>query len=550
MVDPTPRSPQVDLHFERRHGGSTERVRLPFRVLVIADLAGHAKGPDWSRRQPFVFDRQDFDAALHHVRPRLELRVDDTLHGGDNEFPVELYFASMADFMPDAVARRVPQLAALLDRRAEFLPPERAVAGEPSLLDEILASTVEARGEAVRGNSPRPEVDQVVGAQLDAILHHPEFQRLEAAWRGLQHFVVGAEGGDLLQIELLPTQRENLQSDLSTAVEMQESSLWRQLRVDPDRPVGLLVADFEFSRSTADIDLLRNLARIAAALHAPLLAAAAPALVGAPDWAGLREMRRFDQVFDKTNPTNTKWLALRDSEEARFLALVLPRFLLRPPHDSSSYTEAVSTPADCLWGNAAYLLAGRTAAAFTHHGWGLDIVGAAGGGRVEGLAVHTSRDGVLLAGPLEVAIPETQARELGPYGLVPVVMLPQQQGAFFPQADTVQRPRRFADNSATASAALSAQLPQVMAVSRFVHHLVALRTASPGVDTAGLAGWLEQFVADGEAGSQAGRPLRDAFVETEPIAAVPGRLRAFLGLCIDLPGGGNAYVQTTFELLA
>ena len=555
MTEPSvPSGPagRVELPYEGAANGS-----LPFVMTVLADLVAAGPVVPWSRRQPVAIDAATFDAVLRALQPRLALHVETRLQDDDSELRVELVFRSLDDFGPAAVVQQVPALAALLGRRTDFgAPAAPAAAAAPvDLLDEMLAGAASGPAEGKAA-----DVDLVIARQLDAILQHAEFQRLEASWRGLHRLVAAVAAGGFVQVRLLVVSRAELQAEAAAARAVDESLLWQALRRGGAVPEGLFVADFGFGRNPADVAVLGWLAQVAARCHAPCLTAPSPDLFGLDGWARWAELPRLAKVFDKTDPANTKWLAFRDRPESRFVALVLPRYLARAPYAGAelgavghAYTEAAFTGADLLWANAAWLLAANIATEVETRGWCAHLIdrdpksGA-------GAAVVSGAGGAGSLGPFEGAVGDGLELELRAAGFVVARQVafgaPERAAVVFCAAPTTQRPRQFTDATATASASLSAQLPNLLVLSQFVHHLQRHlengARRSPAQLAADGTAWLQRCVQDdADAVPEVGKPLLDGYLEVEADPRAPGSCRAVLGLCWE---GLSTFVQTEFRL--
>lgn len=534
-------------------------VGLPFVVTVLADLVADGPIVPWAQRQPVAIDAASFDAVVRALQPRLALQVENRLQDDDSELRVELAFRCLDDFGPAAVVQQVPALAALLARRADFGAP--AAPSAPSiaaadLLDEMLAGTAPDPA-----NGAAPDVDVVIARQLDAILQHASFQRLEASWRGLHRLVGAVQAGGFVRVQLLSVSRAELQAQAAAANEVDESLVWQALRRRADVVDGLFVADFGFGRNQADMSVLGWLAQVAARCHAPCVTAPAPDLFGLDGWASWPDLPRLTKVFDKTDPANTKWLAFRDRPEARFVAMVLPRYLARAPYAGAplgatghAYTEAAFTGADLLWANAGWLLAANIATEFETRGWCAHLVGGDPESRARAMDAPGGGGGAGGLGPLECAVGDGLELELRAAGFVVarqvVAGATEPAAVAFRAAPSTQRPRQFTDANATASASLSAQVPNLLVLSQFVHHLQehlhggAYRTpAQRAVD--GTA-WLQRCV-QGDSGEAPGaaKPLLDGYLEVEADPRAPGACRAILGLCWE---GLSTFVQTEFRL--
>jgi type VI secretion system protein ImpC len=483
--------------------------------------------------------------------------------------------------MPIGPAELASERRGLLDEIIDSMRPSPDASSRARAEDLVraFARTVlepaasEEREPAAAIHARIAAIDALLSAQVDEILHAAAFQALEASWRGLHQLVTGAETSELLRIRVLNVSRHELARDFRSAVEFTESALWKKVVQDEfgtfgGDPFGALIGDFEFGKSSADVELLQRVSEVAAAAHAPFLSAASPDMFGLDRFTELMDPRDLARKFDRANPENTKWLALRDSESARFLALVLPHVLRRLPYGSENpvegflYTERAHSHADFLWGNAAYELGGRLAEAFARHHWCVQIRGPEGGGKVESLPVHTFRTGegdVASKCPTEVLIPDTREKELSDLGFIGLLHCKNTDFAAFFGGNSIQRPARYDLPEATASARLSAQIPYLMVSCRIAHYLKAICRDKIGAFQsrseceAHLNRWIHGYVLemdDAAAESKAERPLRAARIDVFDDRARPGcyqaraylrphfqldEIRVSIGLVTDLP---------------
>ncbi len=438
------------------------------------------------------------------------------------------------------ILRRPPATAA----RSPFA----AIAAAAPYLAPLLGSNVRRGIEAIVA-----ELDRKLNDGLDAVLHHPEFQRLEASWRALRLLLASVETGSTLKIRVLDISKRELARNLRKfrGTAWDDSPVFRRIYEDEygqlgGEPFGLLVGDYEFDNRAEDVHLLGDIASIAAAAHAPFVAAASPALLQMEDWAEIADRRELSRVF--ALPEYAAWRALRASEDSRYLALCLPRFLVRLPYggrddpqDRLDFEERCDGPdrRRFLWANASWLFAVVVARAFERHGWCARITGIENGGLVEDLPVlrFATADGAVdRRCSLEVAISEGREAELSRMGLVSLLHLKGSQGAAFMSAPSLQQPATFDDRAATLNASISAKLPYLFACCRFAHFIKCMvRDKTGGGMTreqlqAWLGRWLQSYVDNAPATSseewRARRPLADADMTLEPHPHMPGQYQA------------------------
>jgi len=394
------------------------------------------------------------------------------------------------------------------------------------------------------------QIDAQLSAGLNAVLHSEKFRALEQSWRGLHDLVMNTETGPLLKLRLFNVTQKELAKDLKKAIDVDQSALFKKVYEEEygtygGSPYGLLIGDFAFGRSAEDIGLLTKIAQVAAMAHAPFIAAAGPALFDMRQFIELGIPRDLSKTFESSEMAG--WRAFRDSEDSRYVALTLPRYLLRLPYgpttspvESFAFDEgAGGMPHDnYLWGNSAYLLGQRITDAFAKYHWSAAIRGVEGGGLVEDLPVCTfsTKEGdKVMKCPTEIAITDRREKELSDLGFIAIVHKKNENVAAFFGGQTVNKPLVYNKPQATANARLSSQLPCMMAASRFAHYIkVKMRdkigsfTSRDEVSTY-LNNWIADYVLVNDNSSQslkAQYPLREARIDVTDDPAKPGVYKA------------------------
>ena len=404
-------------------------------------------------------------------------------------------------------------------------------------------------------------IDETIGRQLDAILHHPKFQALEGAWRGLRYLVGEVPEDDNAQVRVLDVSWRELSRDLERAIEFDQSHLYRlvyneEFGMPGGEPYGVLLGDYYVRHRPGadspidDVGTLRAISQVAAAAFAPFVASAHPSLLGLDRFADLQRPIDFSRAFE--GPEYTHWNSLRKSEDARFVGLTLPRVLLRLPYrddplraDGFVYREDVSAPdgAGYLFGNATFAFGEVLLRAFERYRWLAAIRGVQrdrdGQGLVEGLP-YPSHDteplGLVPKGPLEVEVTDQQEKQLGDLGLIPLVRCHGTGYAAFHGNQSIQRWTRGAQSSAGAetiemNAKLSSMLQYMLCVSRFAHYVKVIGRDRVGSYTNAmeiqsiLENWLLEYAnanEDVDPELQARHPLREASVEVREVPGQPG----------------------------
>ncbi|MCB1035541.1 MAG: type VI secretion system contractile sheath large subunit [Acidobacteria bacterium] len=398
------------------------------------------------------------------------------------------------------------------------------------------------------------ELDKLLSDQVNEILHHPDLQKLEASWRGLHFLVKNTETGPKLKLLVLCASRQEVQKDLVSASDFDQSQLFKKIYEEEygtfgGSPFSVLVGDYEISRSAKDQVFLAKIAEVAAAAHAPFITGADPQLFDMDSFTELGNPRDLAKVFESTELA--KWRSFRDSDDSCYVSLVLPHILLRLPYgpenleveefDMIEDTDG-SDHSRYLWGNAAWALAQRITNAFANHGWTAAIRGVEGGGKVEGLPTHTfkSDEGdIVLKCPTEIAITDRRENELNKLGFISLCHCKGTDYAAFFGSQTAHKPKTYDTDAANANALISARLPYILAASRFAHYLKVIcrdkigSFQSQGRLSTVLNSWINQYIlATDEAGQdlKAKYPLREARIDVSELADRPGAFRAVVFL--------------------
>src|SRR5690349_14278123 len=396
------------------------------------------------------------------------------------------------------------------------------------------------------------QLDKKLSAQLNEIMHAPEFQQIESAWRGLKYLVFQSETDAMLKIRVMNVGKTELYRHLRQYpnAAWDQSPLFKKTYEEEfgqlgGQPYGCLIGDYQFSHLPTDVQLLRDLSKIAAAAHAPFFTAADSTLMGMDTWNELMNPRDLSKLFD--TPDYAAWRSLRDSDDARYIGLCMPRVLARLPYGAK--TEPVEEFAfeedtdghkgeKYAWMNAAYAMAANINRAFKEYGWCARIRGVQSGGEVEDLPTHvfpTDDGGVDMKCPTEIAISDRREAELAKSGLIPLIHRKNTDRAAFIGAQSLYKPKTFFGPdvvAATASDNLSSRLPYMFAVSRFAHYLKCMVRDKIGSTkekeqlTKWLQEWINQYV-DGDPKNsseetKARRPLSDARIDVFDDEENPG----------------------------
>jgi type VI secretion system protein ImpC len=420
-----------------------------------------------------------------------------------------------------------------------------------NFVSEVLKGTVTiAEDTEAMINARIAQIDELLSAQLNEIMHHPDFQRLEATWRGLFYLLSNTETSVTLKIKVFNVNKKDLLKDLQKASEFDQSALFKKVYEEEfgvfgGAPFGALIGDYEFGKGGQDMELLEKISQVAAAAHAPFVAGTSPDMFNLESFTHLDQPRDLAKIFDTTE--YAKWKSFRQSEDSRYVALTGPRILIRQPYgmatvpvEAFNYEEQVdgTDHSKYLWANASWALATKITQSFALYGWTATIRGVESGGLVEGLPVHnfrTESGDLAMKCPTEVPISDRREKELADLGFVPLVHQKGTDKACFFSVQSTQKPKVYDTPSATANARISAQLPYIFAVSRFAHYLKAIMRdkiggfASRDEVSGFLNRWIGNYVVSNDSASfalKAQCPLREARVDVSEIPGKPGCYRA------------------------
>jgi type VI secretion system protein ImpC len=445
--------------------------------------------------------------------------------------------------LDQVVAATRPQTDQEADRAKDYF---KQFVGSLVKPGQTISKDVEASIKAWIG-----AIDKQLSSQLNEVMHDPAFQKLEGTWRGLHYLVHQSETGENLKIRVLNVTKKELLKDLEKAAEFDQSALFKRIYEEEygqlgGKPYGMLVGDYEFSRTPDDISLLKMISGVAAASHAPFVANAAPKMFGMDQFTELATPRDMAKIFDSVEYTS--WKSFRESEDSRYVALAMPKVLARLPYGPDfkqvtefNFEEFVDGKEHdkYSWMGAAWAYASRITDAFAQWGWMARTRGVEGGGKVEGLPVHTfpTDDGdVAMKCPTEIAITDRREFELSNLGFLPLVHSKGNDFAVFMGAQSCQKPKTYFDPVANANAELSTKFNLILNTSRFAHYLKVMARDKIGsfmeVGECGawLNDWISQFVVSnpedvGDA-TKARCPLSSAKVEVRAVKGKPGSYEA------------------------
>jgi len=416
------------------------------------------------------------------------------------------------------------------------------------LLKEMFKSSTKQKLEPKVVDAMIAELDKKLSLQLDEVLHHPEVQKLESAWRGLKLVVDRTNFRENIKIELLNVSKDDLKTDFEDSPEIVKSGLYKHVYTAEygtfgGQPVGAMIANYEFDAGPQDMALLGQCASVAAMAHAPFITSAAPKFFGVDDFTKLPNLKDLKSIFE--GPQYIKWNSFRESEDARYVGMTAPRMLLRLPYDPESnpvkafkYEEKVTDDHQkYLWGNTAFAFATRLTDSFAKYRWCPNVIGPQSGGAVEDLPLHQYQESgeIVTKTPTECLISERREFELAEEGFIALTMRKGSDNACFFSANSCQKPKYFGQSKegkeAEANYKLGTQLPYMFIINRMAHYLKVLQREQIGSwKERGdlereLNKWINQYVSDQDivdAGTRGRRPLRKAQIIVSDVEGDPG----------------------------
>ena len=395
------------------------------------------------------------------------------------------------------------------------------------------------------------ELDYQISRQLDAVMHHDEFQKVESVWRGLKSLVDKTDFRQNVKVEVLDVSKEDLRQDFEDAPEIIQSGLYLQTYVAEydtpgGEPIGAVISAYEFNASAQEVPLLRNISKVAASAHMPFIGSAGPVFFLKNSMEDVAAIKDIGNYFDRAE--YIKWKSFRETDDSRYIGLTMPRVLGRLPYGpdtvpvrSFNYVEEVKGPDHdkYLWINASFAFAANMVKSFISNGWCVQIRGPQAGGAVEDLPIHLYDLGTgnQVKIPSEVMIPETREFEFANLGFMPLSYYKNRDYACFFSANSTQKPALYDTADATANSRINARLPYIFLLSRIAHYLKLIQRENIGTTKdrrlleLELNTWVKSLVTEmTDPGDelQASHPLRDAKVLVEDIEDNPGFFRVKL----------------------
>lgn len=418
-----------------------------------------------------------------------------------------------------------------------------------TMIEEVMAGTLRVTKDLEATALTRiADIDRLLSAQLNIIIHTKEFKQLEASWRGLHYLVRQTETSSRLKIRAIHVSKDELGKDLEKAVDFNQSAIFKKVYEEEygtfgGAPYGALIGGYEFGPNPIDIGLLQKMSNVAAASHAPFIASASPSLLNLERFTDISTPRDLANAFE--SPDYAEWRSFRESGDARYVGLTLPHILMRLPYGPDTnpvelfnFKESITDHSDYLWGNAAYALGTCLTNAFAKYGWCAAIRGVEGGGLIEGLPIHAFRtdDGkIALKCPAEIAITDRREKELSDLGFIPLIPIKDTDYAAFFSMQSCQKSKKYDSDKANAQARLTCQLQYILTTSRFAHYIKTMMRDRIGSFHSRsdcerfLNQWIRNYVVssdEAETAYKARFPLRDALIDVTEVSGKPGLYRA------------------------
>ncbi|MCH7227952.1 type VI secretion system contractile sheath large subunit [Haloferula sp. A504] len=575
MMTTLPRKPRVQIEYDVEIGDCVRKVQLPWVTGVMADLSGDNAGIwcDIRDRSFFELNAGNFSSYFKEQKPRVTFTVANLI-AGDGIIDVDIVLEEIDDFSPGKIVwklghespSKAEPLTGLLDRRRRLQQQLSSFDGATSVGEDVCenhrgyARTSDERSQALQDNPKAPDaieaaiadIDRRLSRQINLIIHHEKFRRLEGSWRGLAYLVENTATSDSLRIKVLNISKKEIHKQLKVrdSEEYFQTELFKKIYEEEygtpgGQPFGVVIGDYDFGPSGQDVQVLRGMSRIAAASHTPFIGAAAADLFDMDSWAEL--MNAPDLRRSTAGITHVAWNSLRSDEEARYLGLTMPRVLARMPYGSATnpleafeFEEAadVGSGAELCFSNAIYAFGANINRSFQENGWPTQIRGLESGGIVDNLPGHAfpTDDGVIdLRCPTEIAITDRREKELADLGLMPLSHYKNCDYACFFGAQALKRPDVYMEADTQINENCACRLPYTFGVCRFAQYLKCMVRDKIGsfMKTSDLQAWLNQWLANYVSDSdeeevKASKPLAEARVDVADVVGSPGSYRAIL----------------------
>ncbi len=534
---------RINLVYQSTIGDRVEEVELPFKVLVLADLTHDDRSENFDDQLVVRLTEANIGILFQQLQPMLDLKVEDCLSEQGGELSIQLSFQSIEDFTPARVMMSVPALSALLafnDSLARLMADSAPLqtGDDIELIKSVLKSEsvtiAKLKKDAQNYGWLISSIEAKICRQIDAIIHHQNFRRLEAAWRSLQFLIERTDFGENCELAFININKQGLLDDFEDAPEVFQSQLYQHVYADEfgqfgGRPYGVILGDYEFGPGAQDITLLQRIASVATVAHAPFIAAAAAEFFDIDSYDKFSKLRDLRSIFSQ--PKYARWNSFRESPDAKYVGLAMPGFLLRKSYEvpigSLQYRESVKdAEQDLLWGNTGFAFATRLLDSFARYRWCLNSTGKTAG-MVQGLKIDNSATSVGSGRiPTRFLLTDRRETEVVEQGFIPLSVHKGEDTVAFYSAYSIQAVRKLVEDENDLSVRLAAQIPYLLIVGRISHYLKIMQRENIGtwknrreIDQ-NLNNWLRQYVSEMDnpaPGVRARRPLRKAEVKVREV---------------------------------
>lgn len=533
---------RVNLIYQSKSGDRVEDVELPFKVMVLADFTSDERSEVFEDQVPVKLVSSKIDILFQRFKPRLDLRVSDKLSEESGDLLVQLEFKSLNDFSPEKVIESMPALAGLVkfnDSLSRLTSGEELQLGDDVELIEKVLNSESVSIEEIKSNSESfgwliSSIEEKVCHQIDAILHHEDFQAMESCWRSANFLIERTDFNENCELVFINISKQGLIDDFDDVPDVFQSNLYQLVYSDEygqfgGRPFGSIIGNYEFGPGAHDIRLLQRLAAVATVAHAPFFGAASAEFFDIDSYSKFSKLRDLKALFGQ--PKYAKWNAFRATPDARYVGLTMPGFLLRNAYDISigslQYREtAKNTETQLLWGNTAFAFVTRLLDSFAQYRWCLNSTGKTAG-LVEGLGIQKT-EGNQLSGriPTRFLLTDKRESEVVEQGFIPLSVHKGDDTAAFYSAYSVQAINELTDGENDLAVRLAAQIPYLLIVGRISQYLKIMQRENIGSWTnrreidQELNNWLRQYVSDMDnpaPGVRSRRPLRKAEIKVREV---------------------------------
>jgi type VI secretion system protein ImpC len=569
--------PRVHITYDLDLEGAVVKKEIPCIIGVIGDYTGLRKEDfkDYNSRSFIFIDSENFNDVITSFKPCVNV-----LYKVENEDKaVELNFKSINEFHPLEIIKKIPEAEELSEKKLKLTDLKVRLANNPLFLKELKASSdsnaivtkvfankseeqktfikelidlyasLGGKGEVLDNvQEALSKIEDELGSILNEVLHNKDFQKLESSIKGLYYLVHNTQVSSMLKIRVLNADNKEIYDDLKNAPNFDRSFLFRKLYEEEfgtygGNPYSLLVIDYSISRNQRDFDFLNRLTEVVAAPHLGVVMGVSPDLFDIDSYEDLHVPKELEKLFD--SPELASYKSFRESEDSKYVALVLPKYMSRIPYGNKTdpieginYEEKIEHHTDFLWSNSCYVYAQKIAESFSNNGWFTSIIGAENGGLVSELPVYTQKtaDGdVVIKCPVETIITDRRERELSKLGFISLCYCKDTDTAVFFGAQSTNKVLKYSKEEANANAALSAEFQNTLNVSRFAHYLKCIVRDKIGSfeDTVSLQKFLNDWISDyvllnstASAELKAQYPLNKAKIEVFDIPGQPGCYKA------------------------